>query len=820
MYEAYRNLQSLDVICGALYPGELYKTASPLLIDPTGNNQTLDVPNIHEIVKDFYDRYYDKSKVVMVTSGHLPEEVRQAVDMKLKQFDEKSEMKSNQGSTTGNMSWVMPNFTQDYFIFKNSTEAPLFHYFFNIEYGQNHSAEINLLGKILNDSLYQSLVIDTGFAEEVEVELDIFKGATTVVLQLTLSNSGTNRFPQITKIVFSAIVNLMSQLNHDTFKTWQRASKAAVFLDNIEDKEIDLIAQLATNYAEHGFKEVFTAGKIPKNLNLKTIIDITEHILKSPLLVVYNGPLPEGAFDSTQSLGRVFMGLDRVNFRDIPEYIQTKLDVMLKGKGTHYKFEFSSFSLDRQYLLKLLLFAAVENFPIRPVDPAIGLPSVEYLLQLTQYEPTGLFFRQQNENSSVVVFINEKHQDKLTSIFINLSPDEFPSKETYIWMKYYTEILNRRAKRITRNYAKYNTRCFFTLDAYGINMRIELNTNNPEQLVNGLVDELFFGEQISIEEHQSALGKLTEILDDDKDLYWLNRVALNKTLLPYIAGQKDLELFKQNMEDGSITRPLELSKLYWSLVFVQQTSKGIDLDKLADALRRLEHRENQFMQQSPIELEPLKVLLVREDLTMGEYSDTKAYVSCHRLGPSNERNFVIVTLMDQVLYNVAFSFLREQNGIGYIAGTRMLETRNTTFWCVYSQSDKQLSVIEELMEEFLFKSEQFLSSMSEESFATTKKIVRQMLENYFTSPAEEAMFWYYATLRGYDENFLKNAIGILDGFTIEEFLREYLQSHKTDPRRVILESMHRSLLNYDLPLIKQIYQPQATTVVRVIQSEA
>ena len=801
----------------AVYRGA-YETASPMLIDPTGNNRTLDHEGIHREVKKFYDMYYDKSCIVLVSYGNSTDADINKVEKMLENFDEDSEMGSFQELPEVKHYWILPELNADYYIFMNSTESPKLTHYVYVKLGITQSQEFKFVSRILNDTLYRELVVRNQYAEDVDVSYEAFEEGSYLEISADLNEVGKSRLPEVFKSLHQAIIMMYKYNNQADYSSWSDAIKAEIFMKKLEGDELDIIGILTENFAKYGKKDSFVGGEVQTEYRPKIINSLIDMMVESSRISVYNGPLPDQRFSNEEEVASFYFGSTKVEPKVFPEFIRNKMSFNFTGKGRQYNFPFFSFSLSREMNLRLLILGSPQVTRLEKVNPAPLVPSPSFLNSLLRYEPSRELYNRDISDvcASCSYVCNGNHMEKMLNVFVNIHPNMKPTKEAFMWMKYYTEILNRRVSLVSRDVQLYGSKFEFFIDEFGINLHMGIVSEDPLGLVGRALKAAINQDVVGIDEHWYAVERIDFIDEDDKDLYWRNEVMMNTTLYDYMPSDADLSEFKSKLIHQEIDRPAEVPELFRSWVHVEEAVPETDLKGLMKELSVLKEAENPLNSVESVELKENEVLLVREDLEKEEESDSKAYLSCHLLGKVSARLLAYKTLLDQFAYNWAYQYLREEKRIGYVVGAKTSLSKRDMYFCLYSQSDKEVSYVEETMESFYPQLERMIGDLGEEELEREKKNQEANVADQYLDSESEAKHWYTMAMRGLGADLTEEVVDEIRKVTKESFMEVYRDAIKEGSKRLIRESLPKDKLNEPHIDAAKLYNPGSKIVAIII----
>ena len=781
----------------------------PSFIEPayritSGYNGTLDKKNISQEVKDFYDMYYEKAKVTIVTRGDLGKTFLDQIEFILKRIDNKSIMKTHQTNSVLPKNWMKSSITKDYFILTNTSTDPLLSIRISCTAPRFARESVNYLSRVLTTILTQILVNDLELCSSVSVSGYVVMDSVDWEISLELTGKGRNSMSDIIFYTLEGIRKLPQYNNKDDYYLWSDAIKAENFFLVLGEYPAELTSSIASNYGQYGINHIFVGGRSLTEYNKMVIGELIEGLLKEPRVFLYHGSFAEDVDVNNDVLQFFKTDVTKSGSNSKATY---SLDNIAEIENTSYTYFKLSKWATETIVDKLRKEKKSELVDIQPNK---DIPSTHFLKMLSEYMPSKAF---RNDTTPDLLnfsyIINEKYQVPSVNVYVNFNPNMEPTKETFIWMKYYTEILNRRAMDFGENLSAFRTKFQFFLNSFGITMQLNILSEKPVDILRHLLSHVF-KKLILEEEHQYALAQLWELRIDDQRIFDKAGDVFSNTYFSFEAYPKDYEEFVltiRNSED----RPQELPDLYIGWTHLEQTTKSsLTPKELNEELSLFNHGQVGFYFAPHIKLETNKILLKRE-INMDENSrDSKGYYACNYIGRSSPEVRAFSQIVEQTITNVAYEYLRTNRSIGYQARVVTQELKHDTMVCVVIQGDKSIEYIEKSVEEFYQVAEDFLKELGQEQFqATVDGLISKSISS-FKGPEDEALFWYYYSMTGYGIDYHEKMREYLRGITKAVFLERYNDMFKMNPQRMIAELMDESLIDSPVITKSQLYSPYAT----------
>ena len=811
---AKSDIRDLDAIRSAIYRDQK-KSTPAVFLDACGSLSELGKSNIPRKTKEFYDTFYAKSKVVVVVKGKKDALAKDEVMRVLQSFEEKSEMKVKVFVPPVSRGWNIPELKKNYFVFTQSDLRPRLKYYVWFVATSAHQDTLTFISQVLEDLLLEILIKKKRLAEMVEVDCSFLTDIVQLSIVVDLTRKGRSN-PSLVILSLKEIISGLEEYNTESdFENWSKSLRIEYLLSPLGDDWIDLITGIANNYARLGITRILGGTSFPRKYDKKDTALYIETIEHSSFVVVYNNQFEVEECGDNNLLAFFKSDVsfdDKYGTQKESSKIAYCLDKEAKLPGN----SFASFSIGAIATLKLLNHFNNPDLDLEDIyfNPRNYEASETFVESLRQHEPSQKLELVKPDQFAPKYFsymVSDRFKIKMSVVFAVFNLDLEATKETANWMKYYSTILNRRAKMYTLQLEKYRHEISFETNSLGMILKVAFLSDNAEYLLEVGLREIFL-EEIHEDEHLFALDSLYEVrLDKETDLYEkANHLAI-KSFYPYIAGPDDQIDFVKTLY-LSKKWPKKLPEFFIGWTHVHQAEVGFNQSRLLDTLSSHPEGLKGIGNATVVKMQPKVFLFVKEGFQTGEPENVLAYTSCHLLGIGSPENSVMADLLSEILSNLAYDELRTKENIGYIVLFDKLEARKELYTCLTIQSEKDEDFVQKKAEEFYKKAETYLHTLDE-------AVLHSILTDQITKSShkqedmeEEAEFWFYTFYAGLDESFMEKKKRILSVTTTSTLYSYYIEKYKVNPIRIIAEAVHPSKTTTGFQIESPDIYPQDATI--------
>ena len=781
----------------------------PVFRNGCGNKRTLAHPDVPKKVKQFYDQYYAKSKVNFVTLGDSSKLDLDVVAAVIDKAAQKTVMRDRPAGPEDEFrSFGAPKATQDLLIFIDSKYKNFisFLYFLDVEKSQLQSAEF--LRFVISTNLEYILLVEKKVATSAEVMLIYEDSFVFLEVKVVPSVSARRSPSELLNTVNEFMQSLHSFNTLEAFTKVTRFSRIAFYLQKKPTDDMDLLGSLNSNFGHYGINQLFIGAGLLLRYREQEV-----RLLVDQLRTVGKYVLVMGDFD--HATGPVS--------NNFPEFFRTDLtrDNLFGtqiGIGSKIQLEhtipeigitYSYYRLSREEFASHLKASLVS--PIATDSPSFSkvvdnlfVPSISFLQDMPTFKPSNEFSLVSSR--PFVVLVNEKYSFPNVNIIfrVNFAFDSI-SRDSFIRMAYLEEIIKNRLTSLTIQFEQFRNRVSLDTEVDGLVVTVHLIPESVEPAIVLIVRHLQ-DSSISRDEHETALDNLRKISDNKGMPFKDARKLFIRSLFPSYPNLLDVKAFIKNniawRENNQHIPRIHIDHTH--LEYARY--RGLNVEHIKSALSVFPSSKVAFASVEPLPFPQGKILLIRgaksnpSDLNSG-------YFSTFLLGPSTPHVMANAALVDRLISDQVFEYLRNQKHLGYVTACFPFRVGKNAVFSFVVQGDKPMKEIEEEVENFFQVAEDYLRKLEDSTFQTAVKTLLEMLKIPFQNPEDEASYWFRRIEEGYSLRYIEEMKDTYATSTKKEILDFYLEHFKNNPRRIIAEAVNEDRLHEPSALLAKRYTP-------------
>ena len=775
-----------------------------------GNKRTLDKPDSPRKVKEFYDQYYFKSKVNLLTLGDSSKLNMGKIGDIIKKSSENSIMKTKpQTKSEEFRSLKKPLGKEDLFALIDSKYQNYITFIYFIDLEKHQLQALEFLRYVISRNLRDILMKESNIA--LSMHVDIQYEESFACLQIRIEPTIASR--KNPNDLFYLVNKFISGLeNFNTFEDFSLAAKqtrTAFYIKKKVSEDMELVGDLNSNYGTFGIKQLFIGNNLLSEYNKKDISFISGQLASSNKYVVMFGDFDKSDHEVSNNITDFFKTqIDRNSISTITSSTPTRFKV--DRTIPEYQVSYTFFRLppgkDSSFL------SPVQHSPLllpsnlfKKLHPNPFSPSLAFLTSLDGYEPQKTF--ELLSKAPFVQVLNEKYSFPTVNIILRVNIDTGSvSRENHVRLQYFECVLWRRLIATKFDLEEFRSEVKTDVQVKGLIITLNMLPETAHQSLLVLQRALQTN-LVTQEEHEYAIDTLRKTSDYKQKPYKDAKDMIERFLFPAVANKDDLRQFvKKNIAWGEYKDHMPAPSIdHVHLEYAKYPR--FDPSDARNILSGFSNKKLGFALSTARQFPEKKVLLIRE--LKSNPSDTNSgYLSSFLMGKNTPQIMGRVALLDRLLNDLAFDYLRNQKALGYVAGCSPSRMDGYAIFGIIVQGDKPISVIENEVENFLQVAENHLKNMTDETYRSAVTTVLEMLKIPFQSPEQEAVYWYKRIEEGFDLNYLQEMKAAQATTTKQEMIDFFLHNFKEDPKRVITESLAQADLNTSTELTQKRYSSQ------------
>jgi len=762
-----------------------------------GNTKSLQLPNIPQQVKSFYDNLYAKSKVNILTLGTDtdldPSNIRLLIEGINKRTGNNMVVESESGFGESVVSG--PRIEGDTLILINHEESTQLSYHYYISLPPSNLPYLYYLVYLLEKDLSSVLIELKTLARGVRVSIDYTRDVAEVRIRIEPSRSSIERPFEMIKEIEVVLGGMERYVDERVWNEVLVASRTELYLVEKGDG-IDRVGEWLYNFALSGRNKIFAGYKILETYRPAIISEIQSQFAKKGRYMFFLSH-----FDTTRTKQTV----------DLTTFVTTQTDkkvdyskahplnstILLDQSLPEYSIHFTAKTFNRGTLLDLL-------FPLSP-KPSNDSNSSKllYTYPNNPYQPSLAFLKsmkvKQDKKSSPKFLVtsfpgyftaiyNTKYDVEMAALKFRLNAVGGQSKEEYLKLLVAESIARTRLRGTASLVSSYrglvevssdgNKGIIFTLSSIAENLKSVIITT-IRKLKN--ID-------VSLEEHLEAIDYLYRLGTAKSDPFEDARNALERHLFPHLPKKDDYKDFvKRHYQwaHGKFDMPAFAVDIAHMETACDKSIKTSDVSSL---LGTFEQKREGFSQVEPVEIKTNRAVLIRT-VKSNPQSPNNAYYSCNELGRNSPRIASMAFILDRLLGDLAFDYLRNQKNLGYVAFVNPERWGKQMYFCIGVEGDKPITVIENEVENFLLIAYRYLHTLSEDEVKKAGQTLVSINRNPFTTLLQETNYHFHREAEGNSLDFLDQMKKHWNEVTKQQVVTLYEFSFNKDSKRVIAEAV-------------------------------
>ena len=788
----------------------------PIFRNGCGNTRTLAHPDVPQKVKQFYDQYYAKSKVSFITLGDSSKLDLDAVGQVIGKAAQKTVMKDRPSSPDGEFQSVRaPKATQDLLIFIDSKYKNFisFLYFIDVEKSQMQSLEF--LRHVISTNLAYILLDELKEAVSADVVLSFEDSFAFLEVKVVPTISARKSPSQLLNTISDFLNNLHVFNSLDSFTKVTRYSRLAFYLQKKVTDDMGLLGSLNSNFGLFGLKQLFIGSGLLTRYKEKEVKLLADRIRISNKYVLVMGDFDHATAPVVNNYLDFFhTDLTRDNNFGTETNVASKIQLehSIPEVGIFYSF----FRLHREdfskHLKAALASPAASDTPsFSKVVDNLFVPTISFLQDLSTFKQSDEFSIQSAR--PFVVVVNEKYAFPNVNILFRLNfAFSSPSRESFIQMEYFRAILVARMSSLSIQFEQFRNKVSINLEEDGLVVSAHLIPDSVQPALTLIMRHLQDA-AITKPEHETALDHLRKASDKKEKPFTDARKIFSRSLFPNQANHQDFKAFiKQNLQwhQGQAMPQIHIDHTHLEYARYHD----FDVENVKSALAAFPNSKAGFASVESLPFPQGKILLYR-----GEKSNpsdkNSGYFSAFLLGPGTPQVMAKAGLLDRLINDQVFEYLRNQKHLGYVTTCFPFRVGKLGVFAFVVQGDKPIQEIEQEVENFFLVAENYLRTLEPATFQTAVKTLLEMLKIPFQNPEDEAKYWFRRVEEGYSLHYIEEMKAALATSTQQEMLDFYLEHFKNSPRRIITQAVNQDQQQEQTSLVDKRYT-QAVPLVSVL----
>ena len=781
--------QQLEFKLKAILSAEAYDKQSPVYHMGVGNRASLDKTDIPKKVKDFYDAYYEKSKVSMITIGNKYTFDIKTLKAELENSLASSSMKSKPAKDEHLLKQRAPEAPKDTYIMIDHKSSNLIQYMYAINLDPDELTHLTFVKIVLKRVLDDVLIEKNKLALGVSISTDFNENFVWLAIEVTTTISGRKNPSQIHGAITDLVQNLYKYLNsYDKmaifiWKEYMLSSKAS--------DPMKRLSPILSNLKLFGVGRLF-AGSILLDTYSEPIMAriLTQLREKGRFVTVV------GNFDTDKEFKNDYNMIFKdeiVKNDNFGADVNVKSKLRLNKRVDLYEVNYASTTLSRSES-DAAIRDALKNKRLELPKEIIEkkfIPTVQQINDLKNFSPSKKYEKLETGIQNYTDILNDGYNIPMASFYMLMNFDLTVDKKAYLDVSYWISIIKYRLLPIVIESTSFRNSISVEHDTSGMTVSIDSLPNASIGLLKDLVAALK-KKEVTQDEHEYAVDVIYRAGLSRKQPTFDASSAISRYVFEgspngadKIKYAKDNALFvkdKTNLKDIKI-----------GLIHYEHAGPSMSFKDAQTELSDFKYGVAGFAHVKLKLPEKDKTVLIRVEKSNPE-DKSIGFTACNFVGDNTPKNIALSFTLSKLLFTLAFDYLRTQKKLGYTAYTSPLSIHSHIAFCLIIQGDKSLSLTQTEAEKFWDVADKYLIASSEKQVEQIVNILHQLNKVPFHSLKEESKFIFE---RLKDGNSLDYKIQILEELLKvkkADLVAFFDASFKKETRRIIAESLTKEQL--------------------------
>ena len=781
--------QELGFKLQAVLAVEAYDKQSPVYHMGVGNRASLDKTDIPKKVKEFYDAYYEKSKVSMITIGNKDNFDIKTLKAELEKSLMSSSMKTRPAREESILKQRAPENPRDTYIMIDDKSSNIIQYMYAINLDPDELTHLTfvkiVLKKVLDDMLIQKNKIALG----VSISSDFRENFVWLAIEVASTISGRKNPSQIHGAITDLVQNLYKYLNsYDKMATylWKKYM--------LTTKASDPMARLSpilNNLELFGIGRLLSGSRL-----LDTYSDAIMARLLTQLRDVGRCVVVVGNFDTDKDFNNDYMMVFSGEIVKNDNYgadVNAISKIRLNKRVEQYEVNYASTTLTRSESDAAIRESLKDKRLQLPKDIRENkyVPTAEQINDLKNYRPSKKYEKLETGNQNYTDILNDKYNIPMASFYMQMNFDMTVNKKAYLDVSYWISIIKHRLLPIVVELKSLRSSISVKHDTDGMIVSIDSLPGISIGLLKDLVAALKI-KDVTQDEHELALDTMYKAgLSRNKPTFDASS-AVSRYIFEGSPNQADkLKYAKDNAQ--LVKDKHNLKEIKIGLIHYEHAGPSMSFKDAQTELSNFKYGLAGFAHVKLKLPDKDKTVLIRVEKSNPE-DKSIGITACNFVGDNTPKTVALSFTLSRLLSTLAFDYLRTQKKLGYIAHTSAKRIHFQIAFCLIIQGDKSLSLTQTEAEKFWDVADKYLAASTEKQVDQIVNILYDLNKMPFHSLKEESKFIFERLKEGNNLEYKKDILEELLKVKKADLVAFFDASFKKETRRIIAESLSKEQL--------------------------
>ena len=751
-----------------------------------GNKVSLDKADISLKVKQFYDSFYAKNKINILTIGRKDKLNIDKVAQSLQDAMSASTMKDK--SEPGNQALKLnaPKTVDDTYIFLESKSEDHIVVLYGINIEPENLNQLTFLKVAFRVILDDILIIKNKLARKVDVGSDNDLSFAKIEFDIVPTQSG-KKSPSV---ILAAIQDVIDNV-HKYLKSYDKMALYIWKEYMLQPKGSNTIERLSPhlkNLWYFGLGKLFSGAILLQPYQSSVMRDILDQLKEVGTNIFYFGDFDRevGFKNDYDKVYTDAITRDTKLGADTSAKSVIKLDQVVIDHQIPYASYRVSRSKNRESINKAVgnnRLSLPEELPEKKF-----IPTDQVMKELLNYKPSKKYEVQAEKKANFTEIINDKYNLPSSSLHMLLNFDLEISKETYHKVSYWMSIIKFRLIPILIDTVSLRNQIGVVHDTTGLKISLNSLPGVGKDLLASL-GSILSNTKVTKDEHEFALDFLFKKAKGQKSPFDDAKEAMARHM--YVGSPNDAEKLQYIKDNANfVADKYDFSKLAIAKVHLEYSPGpgAITYTEVIEQFKDYPFKPAGFAfvkRQLPAENELLLIRVPKSN----QAAANNGYLSCYLMGENNPKTNAIVFVLNRLLANKAFEYLRTEKKLGYVATTAPIRMHTDIALCLAVMGDKDIELTQKEMENFWTEASKLVASVTDDAVRQAANLLTDVNKSQFESLNAEALDKFDREIEGNKEDFRDKFLDEFKNIKKEDVVTEFDKYTKKSSKRIFAQSL-------------------------------
>lgn len=720
-----------------------------------GNRQSLDKSDIPAKVKQFYDTFYSKNKVNLLTIGQKSKFSMENVAKNLDSSLASSSMKDKSSRDDMVKRLGSPAVSDDMFVFLGTKADDHLIFLYQIDIDPEDLNHLTFLKVAFNLILNDVLIRKHKLALKVDIGTENLLNFAKLEIDIFPTVSGKKSPALIMTVVEDLMDNIYKYL-----KAYDQTSNLIwkeYMLVPKGNNVYSILSPLLKNFWYYGLGKMFAGHTLLGPYQGSVMGYILRQLKEKGRFIFFVGDFDTETNFSNDYSKLYTDDLTRNTKLGAEESAKSalRLDKSVTLHGVPYAFFRVARSKNRETIFNTV---GSKRLTLPDVLPSKNfIPTDQVMNDLISYKASNKYQVQPTKQTNFTEVVNDKYNLPSSSLHMLMNFDLPIHKDTYLKVGYWMCVIKYRLIPVVIDSVTMRNQIGIEHDTTGLKLAVNALPGVGVELLTNLTDVLK-NLKVTKEEHEFALDYIYKKVNSHKSPFDDAKEATARFI--YVGSPTDAEK-KQWIKDNAqfVDDKLNLKDLKIGKVHLEYAPNAITFDQIQAQLKAFEYKTTGFanvQRQLPADNEHVLIRIPKTNPAAAN----NGYLDCHLMGQNQPKGNAIVFILNRLFSGLAFQYLRTEKSLGYVASTLVFRMHTDIALCLVVMGDKSVLTTETEMDKFWVEANNLLTKTTEDQVKKAASLLLEVDKSKYESLNAEALDLFNREIEG-------NSVDFKDNFTKE-----------------------------------------------------